>query len=101
MISREELDSLQQYLKHNAVPDLYNADWYSLNGLEISIDLDCVFVYLMRDKWLVACTKTGRGINSDNPHKVIVLGFDRLMRLIKGGELAYNNMENERILDEL
>lgn len=103
MISKEELDNLRQYLKYNAVPDLYNADWYSLNGLEISIDADCgtVFVYLMRDKWLVACTTAGRGINSDNPHKVIVLDFDRLMRLIDGGEMAYNNMENERILDEL
>lgn len=101
MISKEELDNLRRYLNRNAVKDLYNADWYSLNGLEISIDLDCVFVYLMRDKWLVACTKAGRGMNSDNPHKVIVLDFDRLMRLIAGGEMAYNNMENERILDEL
>lgn len=101
MLNKEELDKLREYLKYNAVPDLYNADWYLLNGLEISIDIDCVFVYLMRDKWLVACTKAGRGTNIDNPHKVIVVGFDGLMRLLKGGELAYDNMENERILDEL
>ena len=101
MISKEELDNLREYLKHNAVPDLYNSEWYSLNGLEISIAFDCVFVYLKRDKWLVACTNAGRGMNIDNPHKVIVLGFDGMMRLISGGEMAYNNMENERILDEL
>ena len=101
MISKEELHNLHEYLKHNAVPDLYNAEWYSLNGLEISIDLDCVFVYLMRDKWLIACTRAGRGMNIDNPHKVIVLDFDGMMRLLKGGEMAYDNMENERILDEL
>ena len=101
MISREELDSLRQYLKCKGVMDLYNSEWYSLNGLEINIDLDCVYVYLIRDKWLIACTKAGCGLSSDNPHKVIVLGFDGLMRLIKGGELAYNNMENEWILDEL
>ena len=101
MISKEELDSLREYLKHNAVPDLYSTDWYLLNGLEISIDLDSVYVYLMRDKWLIACTKAGCCRSSDNPHKVIILGFDRLMRLIEGGEMAYNNMDNERILDEL
>ncbi len=101
MISKEELDNLREYLKYNAVRNRHNSEWYSLNGLEISIDLDCVFVYLARDKWLVACTKAGRGMNSDNPHKVIVLDFDGLMRLINGGEMAYNNMENERILDEL
>lgn len=101
MISKEELNNLREYLKYNAVQDLHNSEWYSLNGLEISIDLDCIFVYLRRDNWLVACTKAGRGMNSDNPHKVIVLDFGRLMRLIKGGEMAYNNMENERILNEL
>lgn len=101
MISKEELDNLREYLKYNAVRDRHNSVWYSLNGLEINIDLDCVYVYLIRDKWLIACTKAGCGLSSDNPHKVIVLDFDRLMRLIYGGEMAYNNMENERILDEL
>ena len=105
MISKEELESLQQYLKCNAVADLYSSDWYSLNGLEISIDTECgtctVFVYLSRDKWLIACTSKYAPRSNDNPHNVIVLDFDRLMRLIDGGEMAYNNMENERILDEL
>ena len=101
MISKEEIDNLQQYLKCKGVASLYNSDWYTINGLEINIDLDCVYVYLVHDKWLIACTKAGRGMNSDNPHKVMVLDFDELMRLINGGEMAYNNMENERILDEL
>lgn len=101
MISKEELDSLRQYLKCKGVMDLYNSEWYSLNGLEINIDPDCIYVYLIRDKWLIACTKAGRGMNSDNPHKVMVLDFDELMRLINGGEMTYNNIENEHILDEL
>lgn len=102
MISKEELDSLRQYLKYNGVADLHNSDWYSLNGLEISIDAESgvVFVYLIRDKWLIACTKF-MPRSKDNPHKVIVLDFDGLIRLINGGEMAYNNMENEWILDEL
>lgn len=54
MISKEELDNLRQYLKCKAVADLYNSEWYSVNGLEISIDTECgpgvVFVYLSRDK---------------------------------------------------
>lgn len=102
MISKEELDSLRQYLKCKGVADLYNSDWYSLNGLEISIDAESgvVFVYLIRDKWLIACTKF-MPRSKDNPHKVIVLDFDGLIRLINGGEMAYNNMENEWILDEL
>lgn len=102
MISKEELDNLRQYLKYNGVADLHNSDWYSLNGLEISIDAESgvVFVYLIRDKWLIACTKF-MPRSKDNPHKVIVLDFDGLIRLINGGEMAYNNMENEWILDEL
>lgn len=102
MISKEELDNLRQYLKYNGVAHLHNSDWYSLNGLEISIDAESgvVFVYLIRDKWLIACTKF-MPRTKDNPHKVIVLDFDGLIRLINGGEMAYNNMENERILDEL
>ena len=73
-----------------------------MNGLEISIDAESgvVFVYLIRDKWLIACTKF-MPRSKDNPHKVIVLDFDGLIRLINGGEMAYNNMENEWILDEL
>ena len=104
MISKEELDNLRQYLKCKGVADLHNSEWYSVNGLEISIDTECgagvVFVYLVRDKWLIACTKF-MPRSKDNPHKVIVLDFNGLMRLINGGEMAYNNMENERILDEL
>ena len=102
MISKDELDNLRQYLKYNAVADSHNSDWYLLNGLEISIDADCgaVFVYLIRDKWLVACTKFMPRSN-DNPHNVIALDYAGLIRLIEGGEMAYSNMENERILDEL
>lgn len=104
MISKEELDSLRQYLKCKDVADLYNSDWYSLNGLEICIDTECgpgdIFVYLTRDKWLIACTIFAPRSN-DNPHNVIVLDYDELIRLIDGGELAYKNMVNERILDEL
>lgn len=102
MISKEELDNLRQYLKCKAVPDLHNSDWYILNGLEVSIDAECgvVFVYLTRDKWLIACTKF-MSTSKDNPHKVIRLDFDRLMRLICGGEMAYNNIEIEQALDEL
>lgn len=102
MISKDELDNLRQYLKYNAAADSYNSDWYLLNGLEISIDADsgAVFVYLIRDQWLVACTKF-MPRSKDNPHKVIVLDFDRLMRLINGGEIAYKNIENEQALDEL
>ena len=102
MISKEELDNLREYLKRKGVADLYNTDWYILNGLEISIDADCraIFVYLVRDKWMIACTKS-MPRSRDNPHKVMVLDFDGLIRLIGGGEMAYNNMENERALDEL
>ena len=102
MISKEEIDDLREYLNYNAVPDLHNSDWYILNGLEVSIDAEygVVFVYLTRDKLLIACTKF-MPASKDNPHKVIRLDFDRLMRLICGGEMAYNNIENERILDEL
>ena len=102
MISREELNNLREYLKRNGTADLYNSDWYFLNGLEISIDADCgvVYVYLVHDKWLIASTKFMVRSN-DNPHKVMVLDFNGLMSLIRGGEMAYNNMENERILDEL
>lgn len=105
MISKEEIDRLRQYLKSKGVADPYNKELYKINGFAVSIDTDyengVVFVYLLRDNWAIACTKAGYGLSSDNPHKVIVLGFDGLMRLIKGGELAYNNMENEWILDEL
>lgn len=108
MISREELDSLQQYLKCKGVMDIYNSEWYSLNsewyslnGLEINIDLDCVYVYLMRDKWLIASTSKYAPRSNDNPHNVISLDYTRLIRLIDGGEMAYNNMENEWILNEL
>lgn len=102
MISREELDNLREYLKRNGTADLCNSDWYFLNGLEISIDaaIGVVYVYLVRDKWLIASTKF-MPRSKDNPHKVMVLDFNGLMHLIKGGEMAYNNMENERILDEL
>lgn len=95
------MDKLREYLKINGEADLYTPDWYSLNGLRISLDDDCVYVYLARDKWLIACTRHGCEQRFDNPHKIIVLDNDGLMRLIKGGEMAYNNMENERILDEL
>ena len=105
MISKEELDSLRQYLKCKGVADLYNSDWYSLNGLEIRIDTECgtctVFVYLSRDKWLIACTSKYAPRSNDNPHNVISLDYTRLIRLIDGGEMAYNNMENEWILNEL
>ena len=104
MISKEELDSLRQYLKCKGVTDLHNLDWYSVNGLEIRIDTECgpgvIFVYLTRDKWLIACT-TSASRSNDNPHNVIVLDYAGLIRLIDGGEMAYNNMENEWILDEL
>ena len=102
MISREELNNLREYLKSNGTADLHNSDWYILNGLEVSIDADCgcIFVYLTRDKWLIACTKFMPRSN-DNPHKVIRLDFNGLMRLIDGGEMAYNNMELEQTLDEL
>lgn len=101
MISKEELESLREYLKRNGEANGYNSEWYSLNGLEISLgDNGVVFVYLIRDKWLIACT-TYAPMSRDNPHSVIVLGFDGLMRLVEGGEMAYNNMETERILDEL
>ena len=103
MISKEELDNLRQYLKYNGVADLHNSDWYSLNGLEISIDAESgvVFVYLIRDKWLIACTSKYAPRSNDNPHNVIALDYARLIRLIEGGEMAYSNMENEWILDEL
>lgn len=101
MINRDDMDKLREYLKSNGVPDPYNSDWYSLNGLEISLDNDCVYVYLSRDRWLVACTKFGCDARIDNPHRILILDNDGLMRLIKGGEMAYNNMENERVLDEL
>lgn len=105
MISKEELDNLRQYLKCKAVADLYGSEWYSVNGLEISIDTECgpgvVFVYLSRDKWLIACTSEYAPKSNDNPHRVIVVDIDRLMRLINGGEMAYNNMEIEQALDEL
>lgn len=84
---------------------MHNSEWYSLNGLEIRIDTECgtgvIFIYLSRDKWLIACTVSAYPMSNDNPHRVIELDFDGLMRLIDGGEMAYNNMENERILDEL
>jgi hypothetical protein len=48
----------------------------------------------------VACT-TSAPRSNDNPHNVIVLDYAGLIRLIDGGEMAYNNMENEWILDEL
>lgn len=105
MISKEELDSLRQYLKYKGVADLHNSDWYSLNGLEIRIDTECgtgvVFVYMSRDRWLIACTVSAYPRSNDNPHNVIVLDYSGLIRLIEGGEMAYNNMENEWILDEL
>lgn len=101
MISKEEIDRLRQYLKSKGVEELGAPDWYSLNGLKISLgDNGVVFVYLARDKWLIACT-TCAPRSRNNPHGVIVLGFDGLMRLIEGGEMAYNNMENELALDEL
>lgn len=104
MISKEELESLRQYLKCKGVTDVYNSDLYSLNGLEILIDTECgpgdIFVYLTRDNWLIACT-TFAPRSNDNPHNVIVLDYAGLIRLIDGGELAYKNMVNERILDEL
>lgn len=107
MISREELDNLREYLKSNGAADSHhNPDWYILNGLEISIDADydcgdgVVFVYLIHDKWLIACTNP-MPMSKDNPHKIMVLDFDGLIRLINGGEMAYNNMETERVLDEL
>lgn len=102
MMSKEELNNLREYLKRNGVADLYNSDWYWLNGLQISIDADCggVFVYLTRDKWLIACNKF-MPRSSDNPHKVMVLDFDGMMRLIDGGEMAYNNIETEQALDAL
>lgn len=103
MISKEELDSLRQYLKCKGVAD-YNSDWYTVNGLEICIDTECgpgvIFVYLTRDKWPIACT-TSAPRSNDNPHNVIVLDYAGLIRLIDGGEMAYNNMENEWVLDEL
>lgn len=100
MLNKEELNSLRQYLKCKGVPDCYNSDWYSVNGLEILIDTDCIFVYRTRNKWPIACTIFAPRSN-DNPHNVIVLDYAGLIRLIDGGELAYKNMVNERILDEL
>lgn len=103
MISREELDNLREYLKCNgAVDSHHNPDWYILNGLEISIDANCgvVFVYLIYDKWLIACTNSMPRSNA-NPHKVITLDFNGLIRLINGGEMAYKNIELEQTLDEL
>ena len=104
MLGEEELDSLRQYLKCKDVADCYNLDWYSVNGLEIRIDTEggpgVIFVYLTRDKWLIACTSSTPRSN-DNPHNVIALDYAGLIRLIEGGEMAYNNMENEWILDEL
>lgn len=101
MVSREDINKLREYLKSNSEIDLYSPDWYSLNGLRISLDDDCVYVYLARDKWLIACTKHGYGRNIDNPHQIITVDNDGLMRLIKGGEMAYNNMEIEWALDIL
>lgn len=95
------MDKLRQYLKCNGVADPYSPDWYSLNGLEISLGIDCVYVYLSRDNWLATGMKTGGGLDSDNLHRIIVLDFNGLMRLIDGGEMAYNNMEIERCIDRL
>ena len=96
------MDMLRQYLARFGVEDPYTPDWYSINGLEINFGANCVYVYLASDKWMVACTKAGRGLNSDNPHRIIVLDdFDMLMRLIKGGEMAYVNILNELVLEEL
>lgn len=99
MLNKEELNSLRQYLKCKGVPDCYNSDWYSVNGLEILIDTDCIFVYRTRNKWPIACTNLAFRLK-DDPY-VIVLDYAGLIRLIDGGELAYKNMVNERILDEL
>lgn len=101
MIGENDIDTLRLYLTRFGMEDPYNPNWYSLNGLEINIDADCVYVYLIRDKWLVACTMAGRGGNCANPHRIIVVDFDGLMRLLRGGEMAYNNMENEHALEEL
>lgn len=85
MISKEEIDNLRQYLKCKGVASLYNSDWYTINGLEVSIDEGTVYIYLVHDKWLIACTKSMPN-SSSNPHRIIVLNFDGLMRLINGGE---------------
>ena len=95
------MNKVREYLKSNGEADLYSSDWYSLNGLKISLNNDGVYVYLARDKWLIACTRFGCAKHADNPHRIITLDTDGLMRLIKGGEMAYNNIENERALDEL
>lgn len=104
MINKDDLDKLRQYLKPNA--EKSPREWYSINGLEISIEAErgsgaaAVFVYLTRDQWLVACTEFVCSSNN-NPHEVIIINFDRLMRLIKGGEMAYINILNELVLEEL
>lgn len=107
MINKDDLDKLRRYLKPNATSYSSRAmEWYSINGLEISIDDEhgsgavAVFVYLTRDQWLVACTEPICSSNN-NPHEVIIIDFDRLMRLIKGGEMAYINILNELVLEEL
>lgn len=100
MLGEEELDSLRQYLKCKGVTDVYNSVWYSLNGLEIFIDTECgpgdIFVYLT-----IMSAQDSTPRSNDNPHNVIVLDYAGLIRLIDGGEMAYNNMENEWILNEL
>lgn len=102
MINKDDLDKLRQYLTRKGVADLHNSDCYLLNGLEIIIDAGYggVFVYLARDKWLIACTNF-MPRTKDNPHRVIVLDIGGLMRLLEGGEMAYNNMEIERYIDRL
>ena len=104
MISKEEIDRLRQYLKSKGVADPYNKELYKINGFAVSIDTDyengVVFVYLLRDNWAIACTEN-LARNTANPHMIDKLDYDGLMRLIEGGEMAYNNMETERILNEL
>ena len=102
MINKDDLDKLRQYLKPNAAKRSRALEWYTINGLEISVDVErcSVFVYLTRDQWLVACTEPICSSN-DNPHEVILIDFDWLMRLIKGGEMAYINIMNELVLEEL
>ena len=104
MISKEEIDRLRQYLKSKGVADPNNKDLYKINGFAVSIDTayqtGVVFVYLSRDNWAIACTEN-MARNTANPHMIDKLDYDGLMRLIEGGEMAFNNMETERVLDEL